>query len=74
MSLRVVQLTRETLSFPGLQQDGPLSIQVSWLAALTQVSLRNVLPVDAHAVDMLPRAGKEEKKKESWRKRVSKLV
>lgn len=47
-------LTRQTFPFPGLQQDGPLSVQVSWLAALTQVGLRNVLPVDAHAVYMLP--------------------
>lgn len=37
-----------------MQQDGPLSVQVSWLAALTQVGLRNVLPVNAHAVYVLP--------------------
>lgn len=47
-------LTRQTFPFPGLQQNGPLSVQVSWLTALTQVGLRNVLPVDAHAVYMLP--------------------
>lgn len=50
----VVLLTRQTFSFPGLQQDGPLSVQVSRLAAFTQVGLRNVLSVDAHAVYMLP--------------------
>lgn len=47
-------LTRQTFPFPSLQQNGPLSVQVSWLAAFTQVGLGNVLPVDAHAVYMLP--------------------
>lgn len=47
-------LTRQTFPLSGLQQDGPLSVQVSWLAALTQVGFRNVLPVDAHAVYVLP--------------------
>lgn len=53
-SVSVTLLTRQTLPLPGLQQDGPLSVQVSWLAALTQVGLGNVLPVDAHAVYVLP--------------------
>lgn len=51
-------LTRQTLPLPGLQQDGPLSVQVSRLAALAQVSLGNVLPVDAHAVYVLPGTGR----------------
>lgn len=53
-SVSVTLLTRQTLPLPGLQQDGPLSVQVSWLAALAQVGLGNVLPVDAHAVYVLP--------------------
>ena len=65
MSMCVILLTRQTFSFSGLQQDGPLSVQVSWLAAFTQVGLRNVLPVDAHTVYMLPgtKVKKEKKKK-----------
>lgn len=53
-SVSVTLLTRQTLPLPGLQQDGPLSVQVSRLAALAQVGLGNVLPVDAHAVYVLP--------------------
>lgn len=62
VSICAILLTRQTFPFPGLQQDGPLSVQVSWLAAFTQVGLRNVLPVDAHAVYMLP-CTKNEKQK-----------
>lgn len=54
-------LTRQTFSFPGLQQDGPFSIQVSRLAALTQVGLRNVLSVDTHAVYVLPSATRQQR-------------
>lgn len=56
--LSVTLLTRQTLPLPGLQQDGPFSVQVSWLAALTQVGLGNVLPVNAHAVYVLPGTGR----------------
>lgn len=62
----LVVLTRQTFSFSRLQQDGPLSVQVSGLAAFTQVGLRNVLPVDAHAVYMLP--GTEESKAQCFNK------
>lgn len=62
ISIGVALLTRQAFSFPGLQQDGPLSIQVSRLAAFTQVGLRNVLPVDAHAVYMLPGTKKKAEK------------
>lgn len=49
-------LTRHVLSLPGLQQDGTLSVETSRLAALTQVRLGNVLPIDTHTVYMLPHA------------------
>lgn len=48
------KLTRHVLSLPGLQQDGVLSVQGAWLTAFTQVGLGNVLPVDPHAVYVLP--------------------
>lgn len=65
----VIFLTRQTLPFPGLQQDGPLSVQVSGLAAFTQVGLRNVLPVDAHTVYMLPGTKvKKEKEQKNHKK------
>lgn len=54
-------LTGQALSFPGLKQDGSLSIQMSWLAPFTQVGLRNVLPVNAHAVYVLPSTEKNNK-------------
>lgn len=54
VSIFVTLLTRQTLPLSGLQQNGPLSVQVSRLAALAQVGLGNVLPVDAHAVYVLP--------------------
>ena len=58
------RLTRQALPLAGLQQDGPLSVQRPGLAALTQVRLWDVLPVDAHAVDVLPctGAGREEER------------
>ena len=57
------RLTRQALPLAGLQQDGPLPVQRPGLAALTQVRLWDVLPVDAHAVDVLPctGAGREER-------------
>lgn len=54
-------LTGQALSFPGLKQDGSLSIQMSWLAPFTQVGLRNVLSVNPHAVYVLPGTEKNNK-------------
>ena len=51
------RLTRQALPLAGLQQDGPLAVQGPGLAALTQVRLWDVLPIDAHAVDVLPCTG-----------------
>lgn len=39
---------------------------MSWLAPFAQVGLRNVLPVDAHAVYVLPGTKKNTNKSQNW--------
>ena len=47
----------EIVSFPRLYLDGPVLVNLAWLAQLAHVTLGDVLAINLHAVDMLPHSG-----------------